>query len=147
MERTSNDLASLIKYATTGSQPLYWLPALHILMTVEPGFLRADGPPHALLSYVTGTGIDFWTMVEEYHFTGAQRQAILAAWELFNNGAGRDGPHAKFWDVCFRLDKGNFRAVMDGMRVRTGRDLGLRIQRRLLAELLNVLEEWKEAGL
>lgn len=147
MQRTSKALASLIQYATQGGQPMYWLPALHILMTVEPGFLRADGPPHALLSYVTGKGIDFRTMLEEYHFTGAQRQAILAAWELFNNGAGRDGPKAEFKGVCFRLDEGNFRAVMDGMRVRTERDPGHRIRRRLLAELLGVLEEWKEAGL
>lgn len=147
MQRSSKNLASLIEYATQGSQPIYWLPALHILMTVEPGFLRAHGRPHALLSYVTGKGIDFRTMLEEYHFTGAQRQAILAAWELFNNGAGRDGPKAEFTDICFRLDEGNFRAVMDGMRVRTGRDPGYRIQQRLLGELFDVLREWEEGGL
>lgn len=149
MRRTSQDLASLIDIVTRNrSEPYYWLPALHILHTVE-GVLSPNGRPHHLLKYIDldAPGIRFREMLDECHFTGAQRQAILVAWELFNGGDRSQEERAEFHQVVFRLDSANFQAVMDGMLLRTQRDRSGRIQRRLLEWLGSVLEAWEEAGL
>lgn len=147
MERSSAALASVIEYATQGSQPIYWLPALHILKTSVHGLLSTHGDPHPLLKYVSTGAIDFPTMLGQWYFSDNQRQAVLAAWELFNGGDRRDWPPVAFGRIYFGLDENNFRAVMDGMHVRTERDPGGHIQGRLLRGLLDILEEWKLAGL
>lgn len=86
-------------------------------------------------------------MLAELHFTGSQRQAVLVAWEFFNGEDGREGSRAEFFQVCFRLDAANLRAVMDAMKVRTDRDSGGVIQQRLLNEMFDVLKSWEKAGL
>ena len=148
MKRTSQDFARLIDIVTQDrSAPVYWLPPLHILSTVERGMFAVDGPPHHLLRYIDLQlpGIRFNEMLEEQHFTGAQRQAILVAWEFFNGGDKEE--RAEFLQLVFRLDSANFQAVMEGMRVRTERDTFDEIRLRLLKRLIDTLRSWEEVGL
>lgn len=175
MRRSSIELSELVEHISQAGQASCWLSALRILLAVEPDFLRADGPPHSLLQHIVtprmegdwGTGewgIRFDDLLRERHFTGAQRQAILVAWALFNGGAQEAQRHARFDDICCRLDPANYQAVVDAMEIRRERSLApegvqpvfaeevdqerRREQAigRVLETLKSRLEAWRDAG-
>lgn len=176
MRRSSIELSELIEHVSEKGQDSYWLSALRILLAVERDLLRADGPPHPLLKYIVtprmegdwGTGewgIHFDDLLRERHYTGAQRQAILVAWALFNTGAEEAERHPPFDDICCRLDSANYQAVVDAMDIRRGGSLAPAGVQPVFAEAVNQerrragavgriletleihLEEWRDAGL
>lgn len=176
MRRSSNALSDLIDYASQPGQVSCWLSVLRILLAVERDLLRTDGPPHPVLRYIEtpriegGRGAGRWyirfdELLQEQHFTGAQRQAILVAWALFNGGPKESERGARFDDICCRLDPVNCQAVVDAMDIcrnrqpsRAGIDPAFpeavdQVRRRdeavgrVLETLGTHLEEWRDAGL
>lgn len=177
MRRSSNALSDLVDHASQPGQASCWLSALRILLAVERDLLRTDGPPHPVLRYIEtpriegGRGAGRWyirfdDLLQEQHFTGAQRQAILVAWSLFNGGAPEAGRPAMFDDICCRLDAAGYQTVRDAMDIRRGRsswpadvphlfgeavDQQVRGRERAVGRMLETLgihlEEWRDAGI